>query len=188
MRERHYASVRSSGQRVSAAEALRAVTALRLQQLALLPDLIAQADGIQVAALSTRVDLSATRSDLEIEIWQHQLQEQHQRSSRLARQLREQLILIDELLASRAMLDANTLEQFEQALAAIGAPVTTRAAMASGEIGFEPDAIYHGLHDLNDQVQHRLSKLQEHMTELGQRQLAAAQIRLRRLFYQNATA
>lgn len=185
MRGRLNTVPRASGQPVSAIEALRAVTASRLQRLALIPELVHLADCAQTTASSAIIDLPAQLNNPKIEICQQGLHDLHQHATGLARQLREQLILIDELLASQGAIDTSANMQLDDIVTAIAVRPSDSDVLARCNSSLVQDGIYRNLHQLNDLLHHRLGVLQQCITDLSQCQLSLAQMRLRRLFCQN---
>jgi hypothetical protein len=186
MKGRFGAAMTSNGQPVSALEARRVITLLQLEGLAAIPGLLhrteAAFDGDDIAI----ADSSDIDGHPAIDDYQRGLTRMRETASRLLSQLREQRLMLSDLLASpEAMTDA-AWAQIETVVRSIWP--WRQDGSAPGGRGRQENAgrITRALSEIDGQLAARVDRLQTCLSQIDERQLGLNQIRLRRTFHLGA--
>lgn len=179
-------AIASNGQSASLPDARRAIALLQLEGLANIPGLLHRAE----ATLGNIKNVIAGLPDVDdrpaIDAHQHALTRLREAASRLLRQLREQRLMLDDLLASpEAMSDAAWI-QIEAVVRSIW-PWRQDGTTPGGQGRQEtPGRIARALGEIDGQLAARVDSLQNCLVDIDQRQLGLNQLHLRRTFHLSA--
>ena len=175
-----------SGQPVSSIEAQRVVTLLRVEGLAVIPDLIQRTD-LALGTISTALgDFPSIDTNSSIEEHQRRLNFLQETASRLLRQLRKQRLLLDDLLASQAAITDAAWSQVEHVIKSVWPCRQDGSVPREQDLDPEEDKIAQALREIDRQLELRVDTLQHCLVQLGQRLLGLNQLRLRRMFFLSA--
>ena len=175
-----------SGEPVSPVEAHRVITMLQLEGLAAIPNLLHRAETALCAIAVSVAGIPSIDNHLAQDDLQRSLTALRESTSRLLRQMREQRLAIEDLLASTdAMSDAAWI-QIETVVKVIWPWRQDGSAPGSHGDQDNTDRIMRALREIDGQLAARVDSLQNCVAQLDQCQLGLNQLRLRRTFHLSA--
>jgi hypothetical protein len=171
-----------SGQPVSPLEAHRVIMLLRLEGLAIIPGLLQHTDLTLESVSTALANYPGIDNDPAMDAYHQNLDDLQEATTRSLRQLREQRLMLNDLLASPETISDAAWSEVEIVIKSVWPWRQDGSLPCAQSVTAQQHQLAQALREIDGQLDARMGAVQHALVKLGERLLGLNHLRLRRMF------